>query len=497
MKKWKKFKNKKKNNPKKEDKKGAKKEDEIKSKLPNEVGIFHDFLVFDRKDYFNDSLEFQDYTFDDPNIKDYQILCYSPNKTKSRFSRLFEEMTENDKKLEDKGEKKENNKMENTNNINIKNNDNKINLINNIDNKNENEKSQLNNINDANENKININTINNDNIIKTSCDKEDEKDNIKESDNNINLSNTNNENNIFGNGPDLLDNANTFDSILLFNNTINSIKDEKPPLSSSCGQTKNIPNQSTNKYDIQKNILNSYSGQYELQKSIFSNFSGIYEKNPYDLKGSLYSNSSGPYGCSTIDSELNFTFSNKSNFSLSDKSSIYESRPVEKKFELNVDIKKVICLEDRRTTVMIKNIPNKFTRDMLLNIIDQNFKGAYDLFILPTDVNRYKNFGYSFINFTCSYYIPYFYFIFNGKKWSSTNSQKICEITYSKIQGRNNLLSHYSNKIIFRNEEAKKYNSEQKFIIPNEYKTIFNQAFPNFTIEEAKYYFITKMPFKY
>ena len=41
---------------------------------------------------------------------------------------------------------------------------------------------------------------------------------------------------------------------------------------------------------------------------------------------------------------------------------------------------------------MIKNIPKKFKRDMLLSIIDQNFKYAYDLFILPTDINGYKNF---------------------------------------------------------------------------------------------------------
>ena len=77
---------------------------------------------------------------------------------------------------------------------------------------------------------------------------------------------------------------------------------------------------------------------------------------------------------------------------------------------------------------MVKNIPNKFTRDLLIKTIDQNFKSTYDLFILPTDVNRYKNFGYAFLNFTCSYHIPYFYFLFNGKKWGSTNSQKICEI---------------------------------------------------------------------
>ena len=140
---------------------------------------------------------------------------------------------------------------------------------------------------------------------------------------------------------------------------------------------------------------------------------------------------------------------------------------------------------------MIKNIPNKF------NMIDQHFKGAYDIFILPTDVNGIKNFGYSFINFTCSYYIPNFYFLFNGKKWPNTNSQKTCEITYSKIQGRNNLLSHYSNKIIFRNDEVKKFSFDQKYIIPNEYRIIFNMAFPNIAVEESKYYFLTKMPFKY
>ena len=67
----------------------------------------------------------------------------------------------------------------------------------------------------------------------------------------------------------------------------------------------------------------------------------------------------------------------------------------------------------------------------------------------------------------------------------------------SKIQGRNNLLSHYSNKIVFRNEDAKKYNPEQKFIIPNEYRIIFIKCFPNYIVEDYNFYFITKMPFKY
>lgn len=161
---------------------------------------------------------------------------------------------------------------------------------------------------------------------------------------------------------------------------------------------------------------------------------------------------------------------------------------------LNVDVNKIISLEDKRNTIMIKNIPNKFNKDLLLMYINHNFKGTYDLFILPTDINKYKNFGYAFINFTSSYYIPYFYFMFNGKMWSNTNSRKVCELTYSKVQGRENLLKHYPSKITYANEEAYNVTPEQKYIIPNHYKIVFNKFFPKQKIEEYKYYFITKMP---
>ena len=40
---------------------------------------------------------------------------------------------------------------------------------------------------------------------------------------------------------------------------------------------------------------------------------------------------------------------------------------------------------DERTTLMIKNIPNKYTQDLLLQDIDQKFENAYDFFYLPID----------------------------------------------------------------------------------------------------------------
>ena len=55
-------------------------------------------------------------------------------------------------------------------------------------------------------------------------------------------------------------------------------------------------------------------------------------------------------------------------------------------------------MEDRRTTLMIKNIPNKYTQKMLLSTMDENFKGAYDFFYLPIDFKNKCNVGYAFIN---------------------------------------------------------------------------------------------------
>ena len=486
MKKWKFSKNKSK-------KKSPEKENEDLNEMPKQVGFYHDFLVFDKNENYNKNLEFQDCIFDDPNIKDWLILKYPPNKTKSRFSRLFEEILENDRKLnlEEKSEKIDNNKKKEGNIINDINKKDNIN-VNIIEDKN----SKLNKINNEekikdNQIKVNINDDNeNNNII---IDEDEKNTNI------INVKSPNIINNIRNNS-DSLTNIQSRDSIITDNNFFQDKK--MPEISFSYTNSIKIPNFALQFYEHNNSFYSSYSGPHEHKKSIYSNYSGPYEhkksiysnnSGPYDHKKSIYSSSSGNYGTSTNESELNFSNRN----SIFERNSIIEPHFHEKKLDLNVDIKKVISLEDRRTTVMIKNIPNKFTRDLLLNIIDQHFKGAYDLFILPTDVNRYKNFGYSFINFTCSYYIPYFYFLFNGKKWSSTNSLKICEITYSKIQGRNNLLSHYSSKIVFRNEEAKKYNIDQKFIIPNEYRMIFNKFFPNYIVEYYNFYFITKMPFKY
>ncbi|KAH3744532.1 RNA recognition motif 2 [Pelomyxa schiedti] len=108
---------------------------------------------------------------------------------------------------------------------------------------------------------------------------------------------------------------------------------------------------------------------------------------------------------------------------------------------------------DSRTTLMIKNIPNKYSQRMLLDEIDAGHAGSYDFFYLPIDFKNKCNVGYAFINMISTDRIPAFYWDFNNKRWSRFNSEKICEITYARIQGLVQLVDHFKSSSLLAEEE--------------------------------------------
>ncbi|KAJ1255167.1 hypothetical protein BS78_K283400 [Paspalum vaginatum] len=122
-----------------------------------------------------------------------------------------------------------------------------------------------------------------------------------------------------------------------------------------------------------------------------------------------------------------------------------------KQFELDLD--RIAKGDDLRTTLMIKNIPNKYNCKLLLAVIDENHRGTYDFIYLPIDFKNKCNVGYAFINMTDPQHIIPFYKTFNGKKWEKFNSEKVASLAYARIQGRNALIAHFQNSSLMNEEK--------------------------------------------
>ncbi|XP_010556199.1 PREDICTED: protein terminal ear1 [Tarenaya hassleriana] len=113
-----------------------------------------------------------------------------------------------------------------------------------------------------------------------------------------------------------------------------------------------------------------------------------------------------------------------------------------------------VC-RDERTTLMIKNIPNKYSQQMLLNMLDSHCihcneeedatLSSYDFVYLPIDFNNKCNVGYGFVNMTSPQAAWKLYKAFHHQHWEVFNSRKICEVTYARVQGLEALKEHFKN----------------------------------------------------
>ncbi|KAJ0969266.1 hypothetical protein J5N97_022143 [Dioscorea zingiberensis] len=124
---------------------------------------------------------------------------------------------------------------------------------------------------------------------------------------------------------------------------------------------------------------------------------------------------------------------------------------MKKQYELDID--RVVRGEDSRTTLMIKNIPNKYTSKMLLSAIDEYHRGTYDFIYLPIDFKNKCNVGYAFINLIDPQHIIPFFQTFNGKKWEKFNSEKVASLAYARIQGKAALIAHFQNSSLMNEDK--------------------------------------------
>mmetsp|Transcript_43848 Transcript_43848/g.81886 ORF Transcript_43848/g.81886 Transcript_43848/m.81886 type:complete len:365 (+) Transcript_43848:56-1150(+) len=89
-------------------------------------------------------------------------------------------------------------------------------------------------------------------------------------------------------------------------------------------------------------------------------------------------------------------------------------------------------LHTPRTTVMLRNLPNNYTRSMVCTMMDkEGFKGQYDFLYLPIDFRSKANLGYAFVNLAHENKVQEFWQTFdNYTKWVLP-SAKVCSVSWS------------------------------------------------------------------
>jgi hypothetical protein len=125
---------------------------------------------------------------------------------------------------------------------------------------------------------------------------------------------------------------------------------------------------------------------------------------------------------------------------------------------LMLDLEAVENGKDTRTSLMVRNIPNKYTQQMLLAEFAENGHGPgkIDFFYLPIDFKNRCNRGYAFINFVDYRDILPFHRQYYGKHWRAFNSDKMCDVTYARIQGKAGMLKRFENSALMEKDEEYK-----------------------------------------
>lgn len=103
------------------------------------------------------------------------------------------------------------------------------------------------------------------------------------------------------------------------------------------------------------------------------------------------------------------------------------------------------CAE--KTTVMLRNIPNNYTRELLIELLDAHgAKPFYNMVYLPIDFASNAGFGYAFVNFMAQQDAEAFMERVQGFRSWSVSSEKVLEATWSSAhQGIESHIARYRN----------------------------------------------------
>jgi len=117
--------------------------------------------------------------------------------------------------------------------------------------------------------------------------------------------------------------------------------------------------------------------------------------------------------------------------------------------------------DDRRTSVVIRNVPTSYTREMVAKKLDtEGFAGAYNFLYVPVHFKSEKPFGFVFVNLASPKLVPDLWRKFDGyDKWEESHEEAVqgravastVDWTTS-FQGLQALVQHYRNSSVMHED---------------------------------------------
>lgn len=112
-----------------------------------------------------------------------------------------------------------------------------------------------------------------------------------------------------------------------------------------------------------------------------------------------------------------------------------------------------------RTTVMLRNLPIGYSRDMLTQMLNDNgFAATYDFVYMPMNFRTKATFGYAFVNFVSASLAERSKEAFEGFSNWGVITDKVCEVSWSDMhQGLAAHVERYRNSPVMHESVADEY----------------------------------------
>jgi hypothetical protein len=113
-----------------------------------------------------------------------------------------------------------------------------------------------------------------------------------------------------------------------------------------------------------------------------------------------------------------------------------------------VIFEKIVSGSDVRTSVMLRDLPNRMSYFEIIRLLNWICPGRYVFSYLRIDFENQHNVGYVFIDFRKAKDILVFMERIVGHRWQIYNSEKVAQLSYANIQGRECLIERFRNSAV-------------------------------------------------